>query len=199
MSEPVDFWFDPICPWTWATARWLDQAARVRPIAPRWHLMSLAVLNAERWSGTAEGRDRALVSRQAGRVMAAAQKAGGQAALRRVYFSFGPRAFDAGRRIAGPGELDVLAESLAEAGLPPGLIDAADSTEFDAAVEASHAAGTALVGPDVGSPIVAALGAAFFGPVVSPAPRGEAAGRLWDAWAALAAVPGVYELKRSRP
>ncbi|CAL9280019.1 DsbA family protein [Streptomyces sp. SudanB182_2057] len=45
----VDVWFDPACPYTWLTARWLREAAQVRPLALRWHLMSLALLN--------EGRD----------------------------------------------------------------------------------------------------------------------------------------------
>ena len=39
---------------------------------------------------------------------------------------------------------------------------------------------------------------AFFGPVVSPAPTGEAAGRLWDGVLAVAGTPGFFELKRTR-
>jgi hypothetical protein len=41
-------------------------------------------------------------------------------------------------------------------------------------------------------------GVAFFGPVVTPAPRAEAAGLLWDGCRLVAATPGFYELKRTR-
>jgi hypothetical protein len=60
------------------------------------------------------------------------------------------------------------------------------------------------VGDDVGTPVIHAPGpvagetVAFFGPVVTPAPKGEAAGKLWDGVVLVAATPGFYELKRSR-
>jgi len=39
---------------------------------------------------------------------------------------------------------------------------------------------------------------AIFGPVVSPAPKGEAAGRLWDGLVLVAGTDGFFELKRTR-
>jgi len=33
---------------------------------------------------------------------------------------------------------------------------------------------------------------------VTPAPKGEAAGRLWDGTLLVAGTPGFYELKRTR-
>ena len=75
------------------------------------------------------------------------------------------------------------------------LIEAADSSDYDDALRASHAEGIDLVGQDVGTPVVAVNGVAFFGPVVTPAPKGEAAGRLWDGCLLVAETPGFYELK----
>ncbi|MFD0851252.1 disulfide bond formation protein DsbA, partial [Actinomadura adrarensis] len=43
--QTADIWFDPSCPYTWITSRWLVEAARVRPIGIRWHVLSLSVLN----------------------------------------------------------------------------------------------------------------------------------------------------------
>ena len=73
-----------------------------------------------------------------------------------------------------------MPEALDELGLPASLADAATSEEFDDALEASHRAGMDPVGYDVGTPVIHYNGQAIFGPVVTPAPKGEAAGRLWD-------------------
>ena len=70
--------------------------------------------------------------------------------------------------------------------------------------EASHDAGMAPVGLDVGTPVIHTPGPnpgqqiAFFGPVITPAPKGAAAGRLWDGVLLVAGTPGFYEIKRTR-
>jgi hypothetical protein len=96
----------------------------------------------------------------------------------------------------------LYAAALDEAGLPEQLAAAADSDEFDAALAASHKEGMDLVGPDVGTPTIAVTGPegvfAFFGPVVSPRPVGEEAGKLWDSVVTIAAMPSFFELKRGR-
>jgi protein-disulfide isomerase-like protein with CxxC motif len=186
-------WFDPICPWAWMTSRWLMQVETVRPVRVTWSVMSLAVLN--------EGRDlpeqyRDLMDRAWGpvRVIIAAQQAHGDRVVKKLYDAMGTRI-----HLQGNKDFDVvIAEALAECKLPADLAKAARLKKYDAALRRSHKRGIGLVGTDVGTPVVAVGGVAFFGPVVSPAPKGEAAGRLWDGCVLVAGTPGFFELKRTR-
>ena len=86
-----------------------------------------------------------------------------------------------GQEGTGP---DMIAAALADVGLDPALADAADSADYDEALRASHEAGMKPVGHDVGTPVCTSRSGrrpiAFFGPVVTPIPRGDAAGTLWD-------------------
>jgi len=186
-------WFDPTCPWAWMTSRWLGEVARVRGLEVEWQVMSLSVLN--------EGRDlapayRARMDRSWGpvRVVTAARLAHGSGVVKPLYDAIGTRVHPGGRRA----DAEVLAESLAEVGLPADLLTAADTSEHDDALRASHARAMALVGDDVGTPVIAIDGVGYFGPVVTPAPTGDVALRLWDGLVALTGVPGFYELKRTR-
>lgn len=189
----AEFWFDPICPWAWMTSRWMGEVEQVRPVDVTWSVMSLAVLN--------EGRDldpgyRAMLDRAWGpvRVIIAAAQAHGPEVIKPLYDAMGTRIHLGGERDYAA----VIAPALAEVGLPAELAAAADTDAHDEALRASHARGIGLVGDDVGTPVVAVDGIAFFGPVVSPAPKGEAAGRLWDGCVLVAGTPGFFELKRTR-
>lgn len=202
---PVDFWFDPFCPWAWLTSRWLLEVEKVRPVEARWHIMSLAVLNEDK---EIPEQYRRMLDGAMGpvRVLAAASAKYGEHVLGPLYTEIGTRFHNHGRmkeRFTDPSVIPaVLAESLEAVGLDRDLVAAAGSEEHDAAVRASHKAGIELVGEEVGTPVIAVDGpegkVAFFGPVISPTPRGEAAGRLWDGVLLVASTDGFFELKRSR-
>jgi 2-hydroxychromene-2-carboxylate isomerase len=191
---PVDFWFDPLCPWAWITSRWLLEVEKVRPVLPRWHVMSLAVLN-ENKEGMPENY-KEMMAKAWGpvRVCIAAEQKLGPEALGPLYTALGTRF----HHEKAERDRATVEAALAEAGLPAGLADAMDSTDYDEAVRASHADGIDRVGYDVGTPVIAVGDLAIFGPVISPIPRGEAAAKLWDGVMLIAGTDGFFELKRSR-
>jgi hypothetical protein len=195
----ADMWFDPACPWAWLTSRWLLEVERVRPVDIDFHVMSLSVLN--------EGREdlperyREMLARNWGavRVAIAAERKYGNAVLRDLYTALGTR-IHLGKQPQGR---ELFEEALGACGLDLALADAAFSEEYDERLRESHDEGMKPVGLDVGTPVIHAPGAdgrpiAFFGPVVTPAPKGEAAGRLWDGVILVASTPGFFEIKRTR-
>ncbi len=189
----VELWFDPVCPWAWMTSRWLMEVERQRDIAVTWSVMSLAVLN--------EGREldsdyRDLMDRAWGpvRVIIAAREQHGQGVVKKLYDAFGTRV-----HLGENQDMDVvIKEGLDEVGLPAELAGAAHVDDYDALLRASHDRGISLVGDEVGTPVISVDGVAFFGPVVTPAPKGQAALDLFDGCVLVAGTPGFYELKRTR-
>jgi Mycothiol-dependent nitroreductase Rv2466c len=191
--ETADFWFDPLCPWAWITSRWMLEVEKVRPVDTHWHVMSLAYLNS--------GRDlpenyQKIMAEAWGpvRVCIAAAQAEGDSILGPLYTAMGTRIH---HEKQGRGA-DMILGALADVGLPASLAEAADSTEHDEELQKSHHLGMDQVGYEVGTPVISVKGNAFFGPVVTPIPRGEEAGKLWDGVLLVCGFEGFYELKRSR-
>ena len=193
MSQLVDLWVDPACPWAWITSRWLLEAAAVRDLDVKFHVMSLAVLNENR-DLAPEYTEFMKIAYRPVRVLIAAEERHGNGVVEPLYSAMGTR-----RHVRQEKDWDdVIAKSLADVGLEADLAAAADSTDFDARLRISHAEGMDPVGYDVGTPVIHVDDIAFFGPVVTPAPKGEAAGRLFDGVMMVAGTPGFYEIKRSR-
>ena len=194
-------WFDPKCPWAWITSRWLLEAEKVRDVEVRFHVMSLAILNDGREGLEDWYAEWLKDTRGPVRVAIAAEQKYGSEVLRGLYTALGKR-IHLDRQAIGP---ELYAAALTEAGLDLSLAEAAESTAYDEALLASHNAGLDLVGEDLGTPTIHLPGpdgepVAFFGPVITPIPLGEDAGRIWDGVHALATAPGFYELKRgNRP
>jgi len=192
-TTTVDFWFDPLCPWAWLTSRWILDVETVRPVKTTFHVMSLSVLNSGR--DLSESYQRTMDEGWGPvRVALAVGEQYGQEQLAAFYTALGTRIHEGAQGLGR----DTLLAALADVGLPPELADRADTGDHDDALRASHHAGMAAVGDDVGTPVIHVNGAAIFGPVVSPRPKGEEAGRMFDAVVTLAASPAFFELKRSR-
>jgi predicted DsbA family dithiol-disulfide isomerase len=193
----MQFWFDPLCPWAWITSRWMLEVEQVRPVTVDWRIMSLAYLNLVQHEGkglTEEYLERMAKAWQPIRVVAAAAAEAGPGVLGPLYTAIGTRFHNEGRR----DDPAVIPEALAEVGLPASLAAAAESTEFDDAIKKSHNEAFDDVGIDVGTPVIRIRGKALFGPVITPAPKGEAAGELWDGLVLVSKADGFFELKRSR-
>jgi len=189
----VEMWFDPVCPWAWMTSRWLMEVEQVRDVEVTWSVMSLSVLNEGR-ELTASYRDMMSRSWAPVRVLIAAIRDHGEKVVKPLYDAMGTR-------IHLGGEEDypkVIAASLDEVGLPTDLLRFAETTQIDDALRTSHQRAMDLVGDDVGTPVISVGGISFFGPVVSPAPTGDDAGRLWDGCLLVAGTPGFFEIKRTR-
>ena len=191
---PVQFWFDPACPFCWMTSRWLVRVAAHRDLDIEWLPISLL-----RKNGTREGEPffaEVRASHGMLRVVEAVREAGHGARIGDLYTELG-RALHVEER-----EVDLRAV-LDGLGLDPELAQAADDTRYDVAIATAMDDGLGLVGDAVGTPIIA-VGRAdgsrvgLFGPVITTLPDVAAALRLWDGFIAMVETDGFFELKRTR-
>jgi DSBA-like thioredoxin domain len=190
----VDFWFDPACPWTWITSRWMTEVAEARHLNVTWRTFSLLHHNRDR--DLPDQYRIPLVAQWRGlRVIEAARAGYGNDAVAALYTAFGEAI-----HLRGDVPLESLESAVQDAGVDPSVLSHADDESWDHGIRSSTEAGSSLVGTDVGIPIIRVEGAksVFFGPVMSPAPKGEDAVKVWDAYQLLSEVTGVYEIKRSR-
>jgi 2-hydroxychromene-2-carboxylate isomerase len=193
MKTKAEFWFDPICPWAWMTSRWILEVETVRDIEVKWNLFSLAHLNRDKEMAE-DYKAKLIRSWHCTRVIAAAQKAHGSAVTLPLYTAISSRIHLQKQEV----NQALFEAALEEVGPDKNLATAMNDESFNAAIIESHERGIKLVGNDVGTPIISVEGAAFFGPVISPAPKGEEAGKLWDGVVGVASYPGFFEIKRSR-
>ena len=191
-GSKVTLWLDPVCPFSWNTARWLDAVAEKTGSAIDWQLMSLAVLNEGRELPPAQ-QTRMRDSLKVGRLMAAIAREQGTAGWTAAYFAFGERYFDRSE----PLNDSLVAHVLTTAGVGATAV-AMSNTSLDEFVREQHQAGQDALGETGGSPILRIDGHTFFGPVLTALPDAEAATALFHAVGTLAATPQFTQLQRPR-
>lgn len=189
----AEFWFDPLCPWAFMTSRWILEVEKVRDVTVQWNLFSLAHLNRDK-EMSEDYKAKLMRSWHCTRLIAAAQNVAGSQVTLPLYTAISTRIHLEKSPVREP----LFEAALADVGLDSSLISAIHNESLDAQIIESHDRGIALVGSDVGTPIISVAGVAFFGPVISPAPKGEEAGKLWDGVVGVASYPGFFEIKRSR-
>ncbi len=201
----LEFFFDPVCPFAWITSRWVTEVQQLRDYDVNWRFISLAVINEDLVADwyTPEYKAGHYAGLQGLRVADALRVTAGNDAVARFYTDLGTAIHVDGRRKElATDARGVVKGLLAEAGFDTSLTDAMDDDSHDAYIRSETALAFERTGKDVGTPILtfhpgAADENSFFGPVISKAPRGEEALKLWDAIEVIALTPSMSELKRS--
>jgi hypothetical protein len=193
MQTKAEFWFDPMCPWAFITSRWILEVTKVREIEITWNIFSLPHLNKDR---EMPEKYKAIFANSwsCARIIKSVEKDFGKDKTLPLYTAISTRIHVLKETVSK----DLLSDSLKEVGLDSKYLAEMENSDWDKQIIESHERGIKLVGDDVGTPIIAINGIGFFGPVISPAPKGEEAGKLWDGVVLSASYPGFFEIKRSR-
>ena len=195
MRHPaVELWLDPVCPFSWNTARWLAEVAKDNGFEIQWHLMSLAVLNEGQAAMPPAQQTRMRDSRLIGRLMAAIDSELGQTGWVAAYFGFGAAYFDHGVAV----DEHLAAQVLKIAGAQVVTVSSMWDDSLDATVRRSHDAAQQALGMTGGSPMLTIGGKTFFGPVLSSLPDLQTHQALFDAVVVLANTPQFSQVERPR-
>jgi 2-hydroxychromene-2-carboxylate isomerase len=199
----VEVFVDPSCPWAWITSRWVKEIAPHRDLTVTWRSFCLEIRDDYGVAPTVEEHRREAViaahalSHRMLRIFEAARAEAGENAVDALLTAWGERFFAKGR--ARDNEL--LSECLTACGLDAGLTDAADDEKWDAPIVEAMEVAYMFGGHKTQTPTIvvrASTPHGFKGPVMAPAPTGEAAVRLWDAIQVLSEEPGFFEITRPR-
>jgi hypothetical protein len=193
MQTKAEFWFDPVCPWAFITSRWILEVEKVRDIEISWNIFSLPHLNKNR---EMPERYKTIFANSwsCARVIKAVENQYGKEKTLPLYTAISTRIHVKKESVSQ----DLLIDALNEIGVDSKIALEMNNLDWDKEIIESHERGIKLVGNDVGTPIIAINGIGFFGPVISPAPKDEEAGKLWDGVVLSASYPGFFEIKRSR-
>jgi len=193
-QQKVSIWFDTLCPWAWMTSRWLTEVEKVRDIDISWNVMSLYFLNKDRTSISVEYLDNAKLALGPLRIITKAEKLYGSKIKADLYTAFGEEIHLNKMKFSD----ELNKKVLFKMNFADDLFNFAQDVSLDEAILDSHNSGLTKVGEDVGTPIISVGDVAFFGPVISPAPKGEEAGKLFDSVVGVASYSGFFEIKRTR-
>ncbi|WP_422742775.1 DsbA family protein [Micromonospora sp. WMMD754] len=187
------FFFDPVCPWTWRTSRWLVAVAEARGLGVEWRAFSLAILNGGQTAP--EYAEAMAASGRVLRLVEALRAQGRHHDAGRLYTELGTRSHDAGDPLGDR----VVAAAVDAAGLAD-VAPALDDESWDEAVHASHALAYGSAGPDIGSPVLMVPDArrGIHGPILTEVPGVEDAVTIWDSMLPLLRLETFHELKRAR-
>jgi hypothetical protein len=198
----VEFFLDPVCPWCWLTSRWVTNVQAEKDYSVSWRFISLYVLNEDK-EPSEQMRQAHLAGLRCLRVLDQVRNDHGNDAVAALYTELGTRIHVDRRRDELTGDTEsFIAEALTAAGLDPAHAKHAHQESHDAVLRDEVEVALSRTGPNVGTPILTfAPGqgdreGSFFGPVISKAPTGAEAVKLWEAVETLA-TSGVAELKRS--
>ncbi|CAN5465825.1 DsbA family protein [soil metagenome] len=192
MKRHIQFHFDPLCPWAWQGSKWMREVIKVRDLDIEWRLFSLKLINEGKEDPLADKHERGT---PALRTLALARRELGNAAVGVLYDFLGRRVHEADEKLTP----EVVEKSLIDAELDTQLLTRAledDRTMQE--VRDEHAAAVEGIGCFGVPTIVLESGRGLFGPVISTAPVGEAAGEMWDHFCYFAEQDGFFELKRER-